>query len=75
MVDEQTYNRVMRESRENEAWEQASFRSWWSTYRAYHSADEYPEDAPKEVRQAFTAALVMLRERQGVVAAMLGEDG
>lgn len=47
-----------------ETWDRASFDSWWTTYRAFHSSDGYPADAPKEVRQAFIAALAMLREKQ-----------
>ncbi len=63
MVDKQVYERVMCESREKEEWDRMSFERWWTLYRARHPEDSYPEDAPKEVRQAFTAALVLLREK------------
>ena len=49
---------------ERHDWEKATFERWWIGYRAYHPEDNYPEDAPKEVRQAFTAALSLLRERR-----------
>jgi hypothetical protein len=55
---------MLDEVNEREMWDRASFDSWWATYRAFHPSDGYPVDAPKEVRQAFIAALAMLREKQ-----------
>lgn len=55
---------MLDEIRERERWDREAFDRWWALYRAIHPRDGYPADAPKEVRQAFTAALVLLREKQ-----------
>jgi len=64
-VTEEDVGRVLKESRERNEWEESVFKSWWAAYRAYHPNDNYPEEAPKEVLQAFRVGALKMEKRIG----------
>jgi len=63
IITEEQVEKVLEESRERNEWEENVFKSWWIQYRHHYPDDNYPEEAPKEVRQAFNVGLLKMEER------------